>query len=240
MIELVMFDLDGTLVDSAPDIAAIVNQILAEQSLPELSLSCIRSAIGHGARHTVAASYAQSAACAGQAHPLSPSSLLLDRLMGRYAELHSAQCGMLSHVYPGVAAALERLHQLSVRLAVVTNKEERFARELLASVELMRWFPVVIGGDTLPTRKPDPAPLRHCLAIHRLPPERALMLGDSAIDMMAARAAGVRVMLVRHGYSPAMDAVQAELTIESLADLVSHLEANEGSHRRAASEGTSR
>lgn len=239
MIELVMFDLDGTLVDSAPDIAAIVNDILEEERLPQVSLPLIRSWIGYGARHTVSTAYIYSSARAGKDHPLEPSSLIFDRLMARYAELHSANCGVRSRVYPGVTEALEQLHKLSVQLAVVTNKEECFARELLLRIGLARWFSTVIGGDTLPTRKPDPAPLRHCMAVHRVSADRALMLGDSAIDVKAAHAAGVRAVLVRHGYLPSADAVLADATVESFDEVVNQIRSMGAIDRRQVSGGTS-
>lgn len=224
MIELVMFDLDGTLVDSAPDIAAIINEILREQRLPQSSLARIRSWIGQGARHTMTCAYAHSAARAGRLQPLGPASQLLDQLMARYAELHSRKCGVHSRVYQGVPEALQRLRKLSVQLAVVTNKEELFARELLDAVGLAHWFPIVVGGDTLPTRKPDPAPLHYCLTLHRVAPDRALMLGDSAVDSEAANAAGVRALLVRHGYSSGAALKLHDITVESLGEFVSHVE----------------
>ncbi len=239
MIELVMFDLDGTLVDSAPDIAAIVNNILEEEGLPEVSLPMIRSWIGYGARHTVSTAYIYSSARAGKDHPVEPSSLIFDRLMARYSALHSANCGVRSTVYPGVPEALEQLRRLSVQLAVVTNKEESFARELLLSVGLARWFSVVVGGDTLTTRKPDAAPLRHCLAMHGVSADQALMLGDSAVDVKAARAAGVRAVLVRYGYSAGIEAVLADATVESLAEIVGQVRSMGTPNRTAVNSGTS-
>jgi phosphoglycolate phosphatase len=226
MIRLMMFDLDGTLVDSAPDIAASVNDVLRWESLPELDLATIRTWIGHGARQTLASAYVCSVGERTDSRdPPAPDGSLLDRLMDAYRAFHDDHCGKRSTVYPGVDEVLRRLQELSVTLAVVTNKEEYFARQLLGRLGLDRWFATVVGGDTLPCRKPDPAPLRHCLAQHGVHSRDALMIGDSVIDLRAARAAGTPFCFAAHGYGEPALACEADAALKSFAELVDVLHA---------------
>ena len=225
VIRLVMFDLDGTLVDSAPDIAASVNDVLRSESLPELALERIRSWIGHGARQTLASAYACSVGRRTGTPPPAPEGSLLDRLMDAYRVFHDDHCGTRSTVYPQVGEVLQQLRELSVTLAVVTNKEEYFARQLLGRLGLDPWFATVVCGDTLPCRKPDAAPLRHCLARHGVHPRDALMVGDSVIDLRAARAAGMPFCFVAHGYGEPALAGRADVALTSFAELLDVLHA---------------
>lgn len=224
MIELVAFDLDGTLVDSAAEISETVNDVLRLYGLPDLPATTIRNWIGLGARAAMAKAFAHCAAvkesAAHRSQPLDATRL--DSIMLKYARSHALRCGTQSHVFPKVKASLVRLRAECVNLAVVTNKEERFARQLLDAHGLSEFFDPIVGGDTLPTRKPDPAPLRHCLEFHGISAARALMVGDSDIDVRTARAAGVTCWVVPYGYNGGkpIAASGPDAVIESLEELV--------------------
>lgn len=224
-IRLVMFDLDGTLVDSAPGIAWAVNEVLRHESLPELPLESIRGFIGDGARASVARAYVASERLL---HASAESSgavdtLLLDRLMSIYARLVLAGGGARSRLYAGVHWVIDALRARAVKVALVTNKEACFVGPLLAAHGLLDCFEPMLCGDTLPVRKPDAWPLRRCLAHHCIAPEHAVMVGDSAIDVRAARAAGVRSLLVTHGYQ-ATGPCTPDAWLHSLRDLIEYVD----------------
>src|SRR5829696_1564911 len=177
MIGLIAFDLDGTLVDTAAEIADTVNDVLQTEGLAGLPATTIRDWIGRGAREVVERAYVRRAGIAQGQQRCEAGHL--DTMMVAYARFHAARCGTSSRLFPDVESTLIALRALSIKLAVVTNKEERFARQLLEAHGLSDFFDPIVGGDTLPTRKPDAAPLRHCLEVHGIPPERALLVGDS-------------------------------------------------------------
>jgi len=234
--QLVIFDLDGTLIDSAPEIADAVNEVLRTERLPECPLAEIRALIGEGARTTVARAYAQSqrrargetgAAAGTDPDPdpgcaVLPDRTLLDRLMSTYAQSILASSGRRSTIYPHVHTALDYLRNTGVQTALVTNKEERFALPLLTALGL-RGFAPIVCGDTLPTRKPHPAPILRCLAHHDVAPEHALVIGDSELDVIAARAAGVRSLLVAWGYG-SLERSDPASRLNSFAELPREIE----------------
>jgi phosphoglycolate phosphatase len=227
VIDLIAFDLDGTLIETAAEIAATVNDVLRHEHLPELPETLFRTWIGNGTRATLAAAHSFSVASSvgGTVPEQPPEPLLLDRLMRLYGQYHATRCATRSSVLPEVRRTLELLRGRGVILTVVTNKEAWFACELLSRHQLSEFFVQVVGGDTLPRRKPHPAPLLHCLATHRVPPERALMVGDSHIDLRAARAANVRCVLLRRGYGTATgdSEVRPDAAIDSFAEILSYV-----------------
>ena len=224
MIDLVAFDLDGTLVDSAGEISATVNDVLQFYGLPGLPEATIRNWIGLGARDAMARAFAHCVAMTESAvHRAQPlDATRLDPIMARFARYQAARCGTQSRLFPKVKASLVRLRAECVNLAVVTNKEECFARQLLDVHGLSEFFDPIVGGDTLPTRKPDPAPLRHCLEFHGISAARALMVGDSNVDVRTARAAGVTCCVVPYGYNGGepIAASGPDVIIDSLEELV--------------------
>jgi phosphoglycolate phosphatase len=223
MIELVAFDLDGTLVESAAEISATVGDVLQFYGLPGPPEATIRNWIGLGARETMARAYAHCAAAEAPTTETQPlDANYLDSIMVKYARFHTARCGTQSHLFPKVRESLVRLRAECVNLAVVTNKEERFARQLLGAHGLSEFFDPIVGGDTLLSRKPDPTPLRYCLEFHGVPPARALMVGDSDIDVRTARAAGVPCWVLPYGYNRGapIAASQPDAVIESIAEVV--------------------
>ena len=196
--DLVMFDLDGTLVETAPEIMDAVNDTLARFDLPLVSQQQVNDWIGHG---TLSLLVDAVAFATGRPPDEVRASELLRTMVGEYNVFYGRRCGTRSHLYPKVRETLEALRAQGTRLAVVTNKEGRYTQVVLAAHQLGGLFDAVISGDTLVTKKPDPAGVSHCLAQFGVTPERALFVGDSSIDAATARAAGVPVWLLPYGYN---------------------------------------
>jgi phosphoglycolate phosphatase len=185
-----LFDLDGTLVDSVPDLAAAVNTVLAEHGLAPLSEPEIAGMVGDGVAALVERALL---ARGGRGIALSPA-------VERYVALYKANATTLSRPYPGVADGLAELAGAGVGLAVCTNKPEAATRAVLEGLGLDRFFPVVLGGDSLASRKPDPAPLLAALDQLGAGAAESAMIGDHRNDVLAARAAGTSVIFARYGY----------------------------------------
>ena len=188
-----LFDLDGTLVDSAPDLHATLNVILEEEGLAPVTLDAVRAFIGEGARRLLKRSLE------AQGERTDPARL--DRLLKRYLAYYGSHIADHSQVYPGVRETLVTLQAAGAGLAVVTNKFEHLARQVLEALELSAFFPVVLGGDSLPERKPSAAPLLEACVRLAAAPEATLMVGDSRTDIAAARAAKISVLCVPYGYN---------------------------------------
>ncbi|MDH1263193.1 phosphoglycolate phosphatase [Pseudomonas sp. GD03944] len=191
---LVMFDLDGTLVDSVPDLAAAVDKALLTLGRPAAGVERVRDWVGNGARVLVRRALAGSLQHEQVDDALAREALEL--FMAAYAESHT-----LTTVYPGVPEVLDALQQGGVALAIVTNKPERFVAPLLDEKGLGDYFRWIVGGDTLPQQKPDPAALLHVLELAGIPRSQALFVGDSRNDVLAARAAGVTCVALSYGYN---------------------------------------
>ncbi len=196
--DLVMFDLDGTLVATAAEICAAVNDTLREQGVTEVSLQQVEPWIGQGTPELLIRALAHV-----RGWPLHQvrDSDDFPALLTRFNQHYAARCTTRSEVFPEVGEVLESLHAQGVHLAVVTNKEYRHAKALLCAHGLDRWFDQVIGGDTLSTRKPDPAGVWQCLHHFGVTMQRALLVGDSSIDAATGRNAGITVWLVPYGYN---------------------------------------
>ncbi len=182
-----LLDLDGTLVDSLADITASVDHVRAAYGLAPLGASRVRAMVGDGAARLLARALADL-------EPVPP----LEELWPRYEAHHEEQCTRLVRPYPGVVDALHRWRRSGVRTAVVTNKPERFARRILEHLDLR--VDTVVGGDTLPERKPSPAPLLEALRRLGVAPGDAAMLGDGVQDLRAGKAAGVRTIAALWGF----------------------------------------
>lgn len=196
----VLFDLDGTLIETAGDIALALNRALAEHGIESLPVDVVRTLIGRGAPRLVSRAVAMRG--------LEPSAELCDAIfeqfLDHYARLHDE--GESSAVaFPGVVAALGALTARGVPLAVVTNKQHRLAVQALHHAGIEKAFGVIVGGDTCAKRKPDPQPLLHACQALGVPADRALMIGDSVIDVTAARAASIPVLCVPYGYNEGND-----------------------------------
>ena len=206
---LAIFDLDGTLVDSAPDIAAALNRLMARQHLAPFDLTEVTAMIGDGARALVEKAFALRAAPLEEA----PIAAFLGDL--------EANSAALTRPYPGMVPALETLAAQGWTLAICTNKPMAPTNALLNSLGLAHYFALVLGGDSLSVRKPDP---RHVLAVlERLDmrPARAVMIGDHRNDIQAALGAGVRSIFAAWGYGEGMG---ADASAASPADLIALLE----------------
>jgi phosphoglycolate phosphatase len=190
----VIFDLDGTLVDSAPDLAFAANRMLAALGLPERDAALLATFIGKGIPRLVERSLAGS--LDGEA-----DAVLMARALPLYERFYEEESGRQTSVYPGVADGLEMLAREGLPLACVTNKAARFTHALLADKGLAHFFSVVVGGDTLPRKKPDPLPFRHACERLGVAAREALVVGDSRNDVAGARAAGCPVICVPYGYN---------------------------------------
>ncbi|MCM0613459.1 phosphoglycolate phosphatase [Marinobacter sediminum] len=214
-----LFDLDGTLVDSAPDLAAAVDQMLENLGRTPAGIDKVRNWVGNGASVLI------RRALAGQTdwEPAGPKddALFKDALAIFYHAYEQIN-GQHSVVYEGVEACLARLKEHGCSLGVVTNKPEQFVAPLLEQMGLDHWFDISIGGDTLPVKKPDPAPLLHAMEALGGTPGTTVMVGDSAADINAALAAGLPCVAVRYGYNfgQPVDALGADAVVDSLAELL--------------------
>ena len=188
----VVFDLDGTLVDTAPDIRSAINIVMAEVDLPELDLLRVRGLIGHGARGLFEKVFRE----AGRA-VTAPE---LDDLADRFLVVYGANIARESRPYPGLEDALDELARSGARLAVCTNKRDVSTASLLDALDLTRRFRAVATPETAGAAKPDPAHLLAAIARAGGHPDRAVMVGDSAADAEAARGACVPLILVDFGY----------------------------------------
>ena len=199
-IRAVMIDLDGTLLDTIPDLAAAANATLAEIGRPALGIDTIKSFVGKGIPNLVkrcltGTLYAE----------IEPSEAELARALPIFMRHYAAVNGRDTRIYPGVREGIEEFQRLGLRLACVTNKAAAFTEPLLGTVGFRHYFDIVVSGDTLPYKKPHPAPLLHICATLGVPPAQALLIGDSLNDVEAARGAGCPVFCVDYGYNEGAD-----------------------------------
>lgn len=218
----VVFDLDGTLVETAPDLHAVLAALLEAEGLRVPPLDAVRDMIGDGAKMLIR-----------RAHEWQGSDLEADRLDAlyeRFLERYTAEPARFSVPYEGVTDALRRLRELGFRLGVCTNKPQAPSERLLEAVGLAPWLDVVTGGDVLPVRKPDPGHLEATLTALGVEPTRAVMVGDSRNDLLVARALGVPCVLVSFGYTsvPARE-LGADKVIDRYDELLPALDALSGS-----------
>jgi phosphoglycolate phosphatase len=210
--QAVLFDLDGTLLETIPDLAAAANRMLAVMGRAPVPLELIATYVGRGIGILVERVLSGSRDGRLESSALKPAQALFE---GFYAE----ESGRRSTPYPDVNASLARLHDAGVPMAVVTNKAEAFTRPLLAVTGLLPYFASVVSGDTLPWKKPDPRPVLHACGELHVAPARALFVGDSIHDVEAARAAGCEVWCVPYGYNEGQSVAESGCD-RIVADLV--------------------
>jgi len=212
--DVIVFDLDGTLADTAPDLAAVLNHVLTRLGRGTVPVESVRHLVGHGAR----ALLRNGLGATGEA-----SEELVEAAFPLYMEHYSANICRGTKAYPGIEAALDDLVARGVALAVCTNKMESLTLKLLDALGWSRRFQAMVGGDTLAARKPDPAPLREAVA--RAGGGRAAFVGDSIVDADTARAAGLPFVAVSFGFSdrPAIE-LGADAVIDRFDELVPVLE----------------
>lgn len=211
-IELVVFDLDGTLVDSAPDLAVATDAVLGELGAPPAGVTKVRNWVGNGTRKLVERALIDAGLDPTRTEPVH------DRFQALYA---AAPC-VESRLFGGVRDCLDALSARGMPMALVTNKPAAFLPAILGGLGIEDHFRWTLGGDSLPQKKPDPAPLLHCAAQAGVPPARCLMVGDSRHDVQAGRAAGFPVVAVTYGYNhgdPITDS-KPDYALDSLTELV--------------------
>jgi phosphoglycolate phosphatase len=198
LFDLVMFDLDGTLVETAPEIMDATNDTLRRFDLAEVTQQQVNDWIGHGTRELLIQALAHSGNT-----PVSVvrASISLNLIAQEFDKHYQRRCGTRSQLYPQVRETLTALRARGVKTAVVTNKEGRYTATVLDAHQLTPLLDCVVSGDTLPTKKPNPAGIDHCLAQFGVAKDRALFVGDSSIDVATARNAGVAVWALPYGYN---------------------------------------
>ena len=213
-----IFDLDGTLIDSVPDMTVALNRLMTTLGRRPLTDDELCAMVGDGATELVRRAFRLT----GAELAADETTATVERYIDFYAEHPAAR----SACYPGVAETLDALAASGRRLALCTNKPERVMRPLLDSLGLADRFEVVLGAGVLPTRKPDPAPVRWVLDRLAVSPASAMMVGDSRNDILAAQAAGVRAVAVGYGYSKVPVAnLGADVVIDRFEDLLALVEA---------------
>ncbi len=209
-----LLDLDGTLVDTVPDLAAALNRLMASRGLAPFDHPATAAMVGDGVARLVEKAFA--------ARGRVPDPTAIAEFSADYA----AHAAVESRPYPGVPAVLRDLAGAGWRLAVCTNKPEGAARSLLAALDLAALLPTIGGGDSFPVRKPDPAHLTATLLLAGGTADRALMTGDHANDVVAARGAGLRCIFAAWGYGPpamATGAAAIARDITEMAEIASRL-----------------
>lgn len=189
----IAFDLDGTLVDTAPDLVGALNVVLVEEGMEPAPMSAVRQLVGHGLRGILLRAYAMA--------DLTITEERIAALRPRLIDIYRARISQESRPFPGCLEALADLRARGARLAVCTNKPAGLANQLLDELEMTGCFDAVVGGDTLPVQKPDPAPLLEAITRCGGDPARSVLVGDASPDTGAATAAGVPCVVCAFGYN---------------------------------------
>jgi len=212
--KMILIDVDGTLVDSVPDLAYCVDEMMQQLAMPKRGVDKVRQWVGNGVDRLV-------------------QRALIDRLDGEpepalfakarpiFLELYADNVSARSVLYPGVREGLDYLKQQGYALGCVTNKAAQFTLPLLQDLGIKNEFGIIICGDTLPKKKPDPLPLLHAAEFFAARPDESLMIGDSVSDVKAARAAGFQIVCMSYGYNHGEDIrnYDPDRVIDSMAEL---------------------
>lgn len=217
-IRAVVIDLDGTLLDTAPDLADAAMQMAADLGLPEIDLATVKTYIGNGVSRLVKRVLTRDM----HADPVPE---LFDRAYPIYEQHYAAWVSRKSRPFPGVVDGLAAFKALDVHVACITNKAERFTVPLLKDTGLYPFFELILSGDSLPERKPSPLPLLHACQYFGVEPAELLLVGDSLNDTQAARAAGCPVFCVPYGYNRGrpVDELDLDAVVPSLVDAASRV-----------------
>ncbi len=216
-VRLVLFDLDGTLVDTAPDLTAAVNRTLTRFEREPVRETEVRAWVGDGARALVRRALTRSEPAEDDC---------VDAAFDLFWRFYGDALCVRSRSYPGARDALVSLRRGGMALGCVTNKPAAFARPLLRALHLAEYFDTVVAGDSLPVKKPSPEPLLLACEKLAVSPKQSVFVGDSANDVRAARAAGMRVICVSYGYNQRQDliALGADALVDSLTDVAALFE----------------
>ena len=212
--KLILIDVDGTMVDSVPDLAYCVNEMMKRIDMPEHREEAIRNWVGNGVERLV------RRALVGQLDG-EPDENLFRQAYPIFLELYAENTSKRSELYPGILDGLNRLRDAGYILGSVTNKASQFTIPLLKDLGIYEDFAVVVAGDTLEKKKPDPAPLLYAAERMGVAPADCMMVGDSISDVTAARAAGFQIVCMPYGYNHGDDIRDAkpDAVIDSLAHL---------------------
>lgn len=208
---IILFDLDGTLIDSAPDLVGTLNIILKRHGRTTLTISAVKKLVGNGARALLERGFKETGAPAEN----------LDALTVEFIETYVPNCAVLSRPFSGVIETLDTFANSGYRMAVCTNKPQAPSETILTELGLMQYFEVVVGGDFFPMRKPDPQHLLGALQLMDAPENPAIMVGDSYNDVASARNAGIPVIVVTYGYTttPAHE-LGGDILVDHFSDIV--------------------
>jgi phosphoglycolate phosphatase len=209
----VIFDLDGTMIDTAPDLIAATNFAIGQAGLSEVPTRVIQPAVGFGAKAMIRAAMRE--------HGQEPADEELLRLFGLFIEFYRDNIAVRSRIYPGFTEALAELHRQGTILGVCTNKTEELALKLLAELKLDQYFAAIAGVDTFPVRKPDAGHLLGTIERAGGDVSRAVMVGDTSVDAGAARAAKVPFIAVSFGYGDSpVETLEPDAILHSYEDLI--------------------
>jgi phosphoglycolate phosphatase len=208
----IVFDLDGTLVDTLPDLANALNDVLTRRGHAAVAPDAVRAEVGLGARAMIEGALRREGMSGD-----------VDQMLAEFITHYEANIAAESRPYPGAVASLEQLSAAGARLALCTNKRAFLTRKLLSALRLDHYFQGVAGRDTFAVAKPDPGHLTGTIALAGGEPTRAIMVGDSEVDLRAAKGAGVPIVLVSFGYgpSPLLD-LAPDAIIDHFDELVPH------------------
>ncbi len=212
--QMILIDVDGTLVDSVPDLAWCVDEMMKTLGRAPWGEKRVRDWVGNGVERLV------RRALIGQLDG-EPSDEEFDKAYPLFLDLYAENTSRRSTLYPGVREGLDYLRQQGYSLGCVTNKAEQFTLPLLRDLGIEDYFGIVVAGDTLPVKKPDPTPLLYAAEFFGATPEQSLMIGDSKSDVTAARAAGFRIICMSYGYNHGEDIrkYDPDAVIDSMAEL---------------------
>lgn len=212
--KIALIDLDGTLVDSVPDLAWCADEMLKSLDMPVRGEDKVRNWVGNGVERLIKRALIDQ--LEGE-----PEEALFAKAKPIYMNLYADNASKRSQLYPHVTEGIAWLKQMGVRVGCVTNKDSQFTLPILKDLGIYDDFEIVICGDTLPRKKPDPAPLLHAAKFFRVDPSESLMIGDSISDVKASRAAGFKIVCVSYGYNHGTDirTAKPDAVIDSFAEL---------------------
>ncbi len=213
----VIFDLDGTMIDTAPDLIAAANHTLGRFGMPPVAEHIVEPAVGVGSRAMLQAALASLGR--------DPGERVLTDMTTQFIDYYGEHICVGSRPYPGLIEALDALTKTGALLGVCTNKREALALKLLAELRLDRYFAAIAGADHFPVRKPDPRHLLGTIAMAGGDPHRSVMIGDSLADAGAARSAGIPFVAVTFGYGEPLEALKPDAVISHFDELLPALEA---------------
>ncbi|ESP91502.1 MULTISPECIES: phosphoglycolate phosphatase [Pseudoalteromonas] len=218
--DVLLFDLDGTLIDSVPDLALSINQMLNALNMTPYPTETIRSWVGNGAAVLTKRALSGSIDIAPDL-----DTTYVEKALSKFLSFYDQNVCVETTLYPNVKSTLESLHSSGYRLVIVTNKPEQFVRPILKHLGLNDFFEMVVGGDSLPKRKPDPMQLTYVCETLGVSPSSCLMIGDSKNDIFAATAAGMQSIGLTYGYNHGEDINShgASLVLDNFADIIEAL-----------------